>query len=64
LIAAYFLPPQHRIAFWFEISTAAVTVPKATVNEHCQLLFWKNEIGFAKQRRIPTPSMHSIRAQK
>jgi hypothetical protein len=48
LIADYFLLPQCRVAFWFEVSSATVTVPKAAVNEHGQLRFWKHEVGIAE----------------
>jgi hypothetical protein len=64
LIAVYFFTPQRRVAFWFKISLATMTVPKATVNEHCQFRIWKNKVGFAKQGKITTPSPEPGRAQK
>jgi hypothetical protein len=64
LIAVYFFPPQCRVAFWFEISPATVTVPKATINEQRELCLWENEVRPTKQRKITTPPAQSRRAQK
>jgi hypothetical protein len=36
LIAKNFFTPQCGVSFWFQISTAAVAMPKAAIHEHRQ----------------------------
>jgi hypothetical protein len=48
VIAVYFFTPQRRVALGFKISSATVTMPKATVNKHRKFCLWKNKIRFAR----------------
>jgi hypothetical protein len=39
------------------------TVPKATINENCQLLFFEYEVRLSEKILSPTPSRNSIFAK-
>jgi hypothetical protein len=35
-------------------------VPETAIHKHCEALFQENEIGFARQRLVPTPAFDSV----
>jgi hypothetical protein len=63
-IHRYLVAPRGSIPNRCEVSTTLMTVPKATVHKHGNLRGWKNEIRFAKQGKLTSPTAQSGRAQE
>jgi len=54
--------PECAIVLWLGC-VFGTAMPEATVHEDCQLELWKNEIGFAKHRLMPSPAGNFVPSQ-
>ena len=62
-VAGDLFAPEFGVLLGLDVA-AWTSVPETAIHKHGQSLLWKNEIGLAGQRLMPSPALDAMFSKK